>query len=64
LLFMERPSENSESLLILSRPIKRSHLVFQNKGVTLVGMVANQGDKNLIGIRASGVPDVFHVTNS
>jgi hyperosmotically inducible protein len=31
--------------------------------VTLVGMVDNQGDKNVAGIRANEVPGVFSVTN-
>jgi hyperosmotically inducible periplasmic protein len=31
--------------------------------VTLQGVVANQGDKNLANIRANGVPGVFSVTN-
>jgi hypothetical protein len=30
----------------------------------LEGVVANQGDKNLIGIKANGVSNVFSVTNS
>ena len=40
------------------------HILVKNGDVTLVGMVANQGDKNLINVRANGVPNVFHVTNN
>jgi hyperosmotically inducible periplasmic protein len=40
------------------------HILVKNGDVTLVGLVANQGDKNLIGIRANGVANVFHVTNN
>jgi hyperosmotically inducible protein len=36
----------------------------KNGHVTLEGVVANQGDKNLINIRANGVPNVFSVTNN
>jgi osmotically-inducible protein OsmY len=35
-----------------------------NGHVTLEGVVANEADKNLIGIRANGVPNVFSVTNN
>jgi osmotically-inducible protein OsmY len=31
--------------------------------VKLLGFVANQGDKNMAGIRANGVPGVFAVEN-
>ncbi len=34
-----------------------------NGHVTLEGVVANQGDKNLINVRANSVPNVFSVTN-
>ena len=40
------------------------HIIVQNGHVTLEGVVANQGDKNLIGIRANGVSNVFSVTNN
>jgi len=32
--------------------------------VTLEGVVDNQGDKNLVSIRANSVPGVFSVTNN
>jgi hyperosmotically inducible protein len=39
------------------------HIIVKNGHVTLEGVVANQTDKNLIGMRANGVPNVFSVTN-
>jgi osmotically-inducible protein OsmY len=38
-------------------------ILVNNGHVTLAGVVANQGDKNLAFIRANGVPGVFSVTN-
>lgn len=40
------------------------HIIVNNGHVTLEGVVANKFDKNLIGIRANGVPAVFSVTNN
>jgi hyperosmotically inducible protein len=45
------------------RALPSIHIIVKNGHVTLEGVVANQGDKNLIGIRANGVPNVFSVTN-
>jgi len=45
------------------RAVPPIHIIVKNGNVTLVGVVANQGDKNLAGIRANGVSGVFHVTN-
>ncbi len=39
------------------------HIIVKNGHVTLVGTVINQGDKNIAGIRANGVPGVFSVEN-
>jgi len=39
------------------------HIIVKNGNVTLEGVVANEGDKNLINIRANGVPNVFKVQN-
>lgn len=39
------------------------HVIVNNGHVSLRGVVANQGDKNVAGIRANGVPDVFSVDN-
>jgi len=40
------------------------HIIVENGHITLEGVVANQGDKNIIGIRANGIPNVFSVTNN
>jgi hyperosmotically inducible protein len=40
------------------------HIIVKNGNVTLEGVVANQFDKNLINVRANGVPNVFSVTNN
>jgi hyperosmotically inducible periplasmic protein len=39
------------------------HIIVKNGHVTLEGVVANQGDKDVAGIRANGVPGVFSVQN-
>jgi hyperosmotically inducible protein len=39
------------------------HIIVKNGQLRLEGVVANQGDKNLINIRANGIPNVFKVTN-
>ncbi|MDP9337797.1 MAG: BON domain-containing protein [Acidobacteriota bacterium] len=39
------------------------HIIVKNGNVTLVGVVDNEGDKNLANIRANGVPNVFAVKN-
>ena len=40
------------------------HIVVKNGNVTLEGVVANEGDKNIAGLQANTVPGVFSVTNS
>jgi hyperosmotically inducible protein len=40
------------------------HIIVKNGNVTLEGVVGNEGDKNLAGIRANGVSGVFKVTNN
>ena len=40
------------------------HIIVDNGHVTLEGVVGNQGDKNIAGIRANGVPGVFSVENN
>lgn len=40
------------------------HIIVKNGNVTLTGVVANQGDKDMAGIRANGVSGVFSVTNN
>ncbi len=39
------------------------HILVDNGNVTLVGVVANEADKNLAGIQANGVSGVFSVKN-
>jgi hyperosmotically inducible protein len=39
------------------------HIIVKNGHVKLEGVVANQLDKNLINVRANGVPNVFSVEN-
>jgi len=45
------------------RAVPSIHIIVRNGNVTLEGVAANQGDKDLINIRANGVPNVFKVTN-
>jgi hyperosmotically inducible protein len=40
------------------------HIIVKNGNVTLEGVVGNQMDKNMAGIRANGVPGVFSVKNN
>ena len=40
------------------------HIIVKNGNVTLEGVVDNQTDKDLAGLRANGVPNVFSVTNN
>lgn len=44
-------------------PAKPIRIVVENGHVTLVGTVINSGDKEIIGMRAQSVPNVFSVTN-
>jgi hyperosmotically inducible protein len=46
------------------RALPSIHIIVENGHVTLEGIVANEGDKNLVGIRANGVSGVFSVTNN
>jgi hyperosmotically inducible protein len=40
------------------------HIIVDNGRVTLEGVVDSEADKNLVGLRANGVPGVFSVTNN
>lgn len=40
------------------------HIIVKNGNVSLEGVVANEGDKNVAGIAANGVPGVFSVKNN
>jgi len=45
----------------VQKPIR---IIVKNGNVTLEGVVDNDGDKNLAGIRANGVSGIFSVTNN
>jgi hyperosmotically inducible protein len=45
------------------RAVPSIHIIVKNGNVNLEGVVANQGDKDIVNIRANGVPNVFKVTN-
>jgi hyperosmotically inducible protein len=40
------------------------HIIVKNGHVTLEGVVNNEADKNMAGLKANGVPNVFSVTNN
>ena len=40
------------------------HIIVKNGHVTLEGVVNNEADKNLAGVRANTVPGIFSVTNN
>lgn len=44
--------------------MKPIRIIVKGGHVTLEGVVDNEGDKNIAGIRANGVPNVFSVTNN
>ena|SRR5215469_17312284 len=44
----------------LNKPIR---IIVNGGHVTLIGVVDNQTDKNIVGIRANGVPGIFSVDN-
>lgn len=45
------------------QPVPPIHIIVANGHVDLEGVVRNQSDKNVAGIRANGVPGVFSVQN-
>jgi osmotically-inducible protein OsmY len=45
-------------------PAKPIRITVVNGKVTLSGVVDSEGDKDVAGIRANGVPGVFSVTNN
>jgi len=45
------------------RAVPSIHILVKNGNVVLEGVVANEMDKNIAGIRANGVSGVFSVTN-
>ena len=46
------------------RSVQPIHIIVKNGHVTLEGVVASQNDKNIAGIAANEVPNVFSVTNN
>jgi hyperosmotically inducible protein len=46
------------------RALPSIHIIVKNGHVTLEGVVANEGDKNLVHMRANSVPNVFSVTDN
>jgi hyperosmotically inducible protein len=46
------------------RSVPPIHIIVRNGNVSLEGVVANEGDKNIAGIQANGVPGVFSVKNN
>jgi hyperosmotically inducible protein len=46
------------------RALPSIHILVKNGHVTLEGVVANEGDKNIVNARANAVPNVFSVTNN
>jgi len=45
------------------RAVPSIHILVKNGNVVLEGVVANQMDKSVVGLRANGVPGVFSVAN-
>jgi osmotically-inducible protein OsmY len=45
-------------------PHKPIQILVRNGNVVLEGIVANEADKNMAGIRANVVPGIFSVTNN
>ena len=45
----------------VQKPIR---IIVKNGHVTLEGVVDNEADKNMAGLRANGVPGIFSVTNN
>jgi osmotically-inducible protein OsmY len=45
----------------VQKPIR---IIVKNGHVTLEGVVDSEADKNIVGIRANGVPNVFSVENN
>jgi osmotically-inducible protein OsmY len=46
------------------RSVPPIHIIVENGHVTLEGVVATQADKDVAGIAANGVPNVFSLTNN
>jgi hyperosmotically inducible protein len=44
--------------------VKPIRIIVKNGNVTLEGVVDSETDKNLVNMRANGVPGIFSVTNN
>jgi hyperosmotically inducible protein len=44
--------------------VKPIRIIVKNGHVTLEGVVDSEGDRNIVNIRANGVPGIFSVTNN
>ena len=47
-----------------TEPVPSIHIIVKNGHLNLEGVVGNQGDKDVAGIQANGVPGVFSVQNN
>ena len=48
---------------VASMPLPPVRILVKNGDITLVGMVPTQSDKDALGLRANGIPNVFSVKN-
>ena len=55
---------NSQLYRYALQAVPPIHIIVKNGDVTLVGVVANEADKNVAGIVANSVPGIFSVTNN
>ena len=70
--YLSKPFQSDDLILKIERAVEMRAMREVNRvlsgqlrgSVTLEGVVANQGDKDLINIRANSVPNVFSVTNN
>ncbi len=57
-------SEPSLNIKYAHQVVPPIHIIVKNGHVTLTGVVDNEADKTLAGMRANGIPGVFSVTNN
>jgi len=55
--------DSSLSMRYGYRALPSIHIIVKNGNIRLEGVVANEGDKNIAGIRANGVHGAFSVSN-
>ncbi len=56
--------QTSDAAAINVGPVKPIRIIVKSGRVTLEGVVDNETDKNLVNVRANGVPGIFSVTNN